>query len=101
MKEMSADLAIPYKRIREIVINGQSAFTKHIIESGSYDGYRWPHLGAFKVKARYMQVKKYMTGMLPPYRNIFRQQIKNGYVFPRKYQGSNNLITFDETLQAE
>jgi len=85
MKEMSADLDIPYSMIRDVVINGQAQFTKHVMESGQFNGVRWPYFGAFKVKARNVQVKKYMQGLNEVQRSIMRVRIKEGHVFPRKF----------------
>jgi len=89
MKELSADLDMPYNLIRDVVIGGQSGFTKHIIESGTYHSVRWPHLGAFKIKARFLQVKKYMSGMKPIYKDMYRLQIKYGNIFPRKFDNKH------------
>jgi len=81
MKEISADTGISYNIIRDVVINGQSEFTKHVIESGEYDSVRWPHFGTFKLKYKFMLIKKHITGMAPIYRKIYRRLIKEGKVF--------------------
>ncbi len=81
MKEISADTGIPYNMIKDIVINGQSAFTKHVIESGGYDSVRWPLLGTFKLKYKFMLVKKHINGMAPIYKKMYRNLIKAGKVF--------------------
>ena len=86
MKEISADLDIPYSMVRDIVINGQAGFTKHVMESGQYNGVRWPYFGAFKVKAHHVQVKKYMQGSDRVHREIMRIRIAEGHVFPRKFE---------------
>lgn len=85
MKEMSADMDIPYSLIREVVINGQSAFTKHIMESGQYSSVRWPYFGTFKVKVHHAQVKKYMRGLTSFQRDLLKIRIKEGHVFERKF----------------
>ena len=81
MKEMSADMDIPYSVIKDVVINGQSAFTKHTMESGGYDSVRWPKFGLFRLKHKFMFVKKHMKGMSPVYKKQYRKQIKEGKIF--------------------
>ncbi len=82
MKEISADLNIPYNVVRDVVINGQSAFTKKVIESGTFHSVRWRFLGLFKVKPRNVQIKKFMRGVDPSQRFIYRKLIKQGKFFP-------------------
>lgn len=78
MKEISADTGIPYNVVKDIVINGQSAFTKHVIESGGYNSVRWPMLGMFKLKHKFMMIKKHMLGMPTIYRKLYQKRIKQG-----------------------
>ena len=84
MKEISADTGIPYNVVKDIVINGQSGFTKHVIESGGYNSVRWPKLGTFKLKHKFMLVKKHMTKMAPIYKKMYRKSIKEGKIFDHK-----------------
>ncbi len=95
MKEMSADMNIPFNTIRDVVIGGQSAFTKHTMESGEFNNVRWPKFGIFKVKPRYVQIKHFMRGVKPEQRFIYRELIKRGTIFPRIKKHSKNV---DETL---
>lgn len=85
MKEISADTGIPYSTVRDIIINGQSGFTKHTMESGGYNSVRWPKLGTFKMKHRYMLIRKHMEGMNPFYQDIYRKLVDSGKVF--KFKG--------------
>jgi len=84
MKEISADLDIPYNIVRDVVINGQSGFTKHVIETDGYNSVRWPKFGIFKLKHKFMMVNKHMKGLNPLYRKIVKDRIKQGLVFERK-----------------
>lgn len=84
MKEISADMDIPYSVVRDVVINGQSGFTKHIMESDGYNSVRWPRFGIFKLKDKFMLVKKHMKGLGKVQRRIYRKKIKAGLVFDRK-----------------
>ena len=94
IKEVAAELDLSYKQVRDIVINGQGAFTKQVMESDQYDSVRWPYLGIFKIKMRHMQIKHYMRGMLPMYRRLYRQQLREGYIFPRRFKRVKQDITF-------
>jgi hypothetical protein len=84
LKEVAHELNIPYSLARDIVVNGQSGFTKHIMESPNYDSVRWPKIGVFKLKEKHMMVKKHMQGMSAVSRKIFRQVIKNNSPFKEK-----------------
>lgn len=84
MKEISAEMNIPYNSVRDIIVGGQSAFTKNIMESANYDSVRWPKLGVFKLKEKHMMVKKHMFGMPSISRKIFREVIKNNSPFKKK-----------------
>ncbi len=81
MKEISADLQIPYSMVKDIVINGQSGFTKHTMESGGYNSVRWPKFGTFRLKHKYMLIRKHMSGMSPVYRDMYRQLVDKGKLF--------------------
>ena len=81
MKGISADMDLPYSTVKDIIINGQSGFTKHVIESGGYNSVRWPLLGTFKLKHRFMLVKKHMSGMPKVYQKMYRKMIHDGKIF--------------------
>lgn len=83
MKEMSADMGIPYSQIRDIVIGGQSAFTAHVMRSNTFDGVRWPHFGVFSVKYKYLQNHKLIEGQLPMYQKLTRQRLQGRRMFKR------------------
>jgi hypothetical protein len=84
MKEMSADMGIPYNTIRDVVVNGQSGFTKHTMASGGYDSVRWPLFGVFKLKEKHLLVKEHMKGMTTLYRKMFRKGLGQGRIFDLK-----------------
>lgn len=75
MKEVALELNVPYNTVRDVVINGQAAFTKHIMESSNYDSVRWPRLGTFKLKTKHMMIKKHMMGMTKGTQKIYRKVI--------------------------
>jgi len=81
MKEISADMDIPYNVVKDVIVNGQSGFTKHIIESGGYNSVRWPRFGIFKLNTKFMLIKKHMQGLSTVHRKVYRKKIKSGLVF--------------------
>ena len=83
MKEVAVELDLPYNVVKDIIINGQSGFTKHTMESGGYNSVRWPKFGTFKLKTKFMLVKKHMKGLSSVQRRIFKRKIKDGLVFTR------------------
>ena len=84
IKEVAVELDVSYSMARDIIVNGQSGFTKHIMESANYDSVRWPKIGIFKLKEKHMLVKKHMLGMQAISRKIFREVIKNNSPFKKK-----------------
>ena len=86
MKEVAEELQIPYNQVRDVVIGGQSAFTKHVMECEEFNSVRWPNFGTFRVKARNVMIKKHMAGLSNIYRKLYRIQIKNGNVFPQRFK---------------
>ena len=83
MKEISADMDIPYSIVKDVVVNGQTGFTKHVMESGGYGSVRWPRFGVFKLNTKYMLIKKHMQGLSPVARKFYRNKIKSGLVFKK------------------
>ena len=94
MKEVSEELQIPYSLVRDVVIGGQSAFTKHAMECEEFNSVRWPNFGTFRVKARNVMIKKHMFGLSGVYRKLYRIQIKNGNVFPQRFKRVIDDATF-------
>lgn len=84
LKEVAEEMGMPYNQVRDIVINGQSGFTKHIMESDGLGSVRWPKIGLFKLKEKHMMVKKHMYGMPDISRKIYREVIKNNSPFKKK-----------------
>jgi hypothetical protein len=68
---------IPQSLVRDIVINGQSKFTAHIMSNNTFHGVRWPYFGVFKAKHKVIQVLNYMKGLDPMQKEFFRLQLKN------------------------
>jgi hypothetical protein len=94
MKEVAEELQIPYNQVRDIVIGGQSAFTKHTMECEEFNSIRWPNFGTFRVKPYNVMVKKQMHGLEGIYRKLYRIQIKNGNVFPQRFKRVTDNAAF-------
>ena len=86
MKEVASEMRLPYKTVRDIVINGQNAFVASVISSGSFNSVRMPFLGTFKIRPKYALVSEQMKQLDPISREILKQRIQNGSVFERHYE---------------
>jgi hypothetical protein len=76
--------------VRDIIINGQSKFTAHIMSNNTFHGVRWPYFGVFKAKHKVIQVLNYMKGLDPIQKEFFRLQLQ------RKYQLAKQLGDFSK-----
>ena len=100
MREVAEELGMSLREVRDMVVNGQSAYTKHIIESGTFMNVRWIGLGTFKLRPKYAMVKEHMKGLSPAFKHIFKQRIQNGSVFERKWNTIHDLrLNEDEDIQ--
>ncbi len=52
--EVASDLGLPKELIKSIA-NAQSLFTKHIIETGLFEGVRYVYLGKITAKVKKIQ----------------------------------------------
>lgn len=79
MKEVAEELNLPLKSVKEVIVNGQSKFTAHIMKSNTFDGVRWPFLGKFTAKVKAAQVLKHLKGLNSIQREFFlsRKEYKN------------------------
>jgi hypothetical protein len=73
--EVSRELDIPIKTVKDVILNGQSKFTAFTMASNTFDGVRWPYFGAFKAKHKVVQVYNYMKGMTPEQKQFFKDMI--------------------------
>ena len=78
--EVSRELDIPIKIVKDVVLNGQSKFTAFTMASNTFDGIRWPYFGVFKAKHKVVQVYNYMKGMTPDQRQFFKDMIYLKYL---------------------
>lgn len=77
MKEVAEELGLPLKQVKEVIINGQSKFTAHVMKSNTFDGVRWPFLGKFTAKVKAAQVLKHLKGLNSIQREFFLARQKN------------------------
>lgn len=78
--EVSRELDIPVKTVKDVIMNGQSKFTAFTMSNNTFDGVRWPYFGAFKAKHKVVQVYNYMKGMDPNQRQFFKDMIYLKYL---------------------
>lgn len=79
LKEVSQELGMDLKTVRDIV-NSQSEYTKHIMESESFDSVRWPYLGVFKSKPKEVQMINHLRGMSPEQQLEFKKAVRTGRI---------------------
>lgn len=89
LKEVSAELGLPLKDVKEI-IDCQSEFTKFIIESNTFDNVRWPYLGIFKSKTKEIQLINYIQGMDPIAAEAFKKAVRTGKIKLQPNKDDNN-----------
>jgi len=78
--EISRELDIPIETIKDVIINGQSKFTAHVMSNNTFDGIRWPYFGVFKAKHKLLQVYNYMKGLEPAQKQFFKDMIHWKYL---------------------
>jgi len=45
--EVSRELDVPLKTVKDVIMNGQSKFTASTMASNTFDGIRWPYFVLF------------------------------------------------------
>lgn len=70
--EISRELNLPVKLIKDVVINGQSKFTAVTMANNTFDAVRWPYFGIFKAKHKVVQILNYMKGLDSDQQKFFR-----------------------------
>ena len=79
MKQVAAELNIPYNVVKDVIINGQSAYTKHIIRTSNYGSVRWPYFGLFKLKTKQLLYAKHTKGMNHEAVKVYRDVIQKRF----------------------
>lgn len=82
--EVSRELELPIKTIKDVIINGQSKFTAFTMSNNTFDGVRWPFFGVFKAKHKVVQVYNYMKGMTPEQKQFFKDMIYLKYLAQKR-----------------
>jgi len=78
--EVSRELNIPIKTVKDVIINGQGMFTAFTMASNTFDGVRWPFFGAFKAKHKVVQVYNHMQGLDENQKQFFKDMIYLKYL---------------------
>jgi hypothetical protein len=74
--ELSLEMGLPVSTIRDVINNGQSRFTAHVISNNEFNGVRWPYFGVFRAKHKSVQVLSYMKGLDEIQKKFFRDQLR-------------------------
>lgn len=84
MTKVAEELGLTLTEVKAIV-NAQSAYTKNLMESSSFDGVRWPYLGVFKAKPKEVQVINHLKGLTPEQQIEFKRELREGK-YKRNYE---------------
>ncbi len=76
IKLIAAQMQLPVAMIYDVVMNGQAKFTAATMKSNNFEGVRWPAFGVFKIKPKSLIVSKFMKGLSPAWRKLFRRKVK-------------------------
>lgn len=79
LDECARELGLTVNQVRKIV-QSQSEYTKHIMESGTFDSVRWPFAGVFKSNPKEVQMLNHMKGMDEDQRKEFRKNVMTGKI---------------------
>lgn len=74
--EVSRELDLPLKLVKDVILNGQSKFTAITMASNTFDGIRWPYFGVFKAKHKEVQILNHMKGLDDIQKTFFRDMLR-------------------------
>ena len=76
LERTAREMGLPIKTVKDIVVNGQSKFTAHIMKAGAFESVRWPYIGVFKAKVNIARILTYMKGLTLEQKKFFKDQYK-------------------------
>ena len=79
MKDVAQELGLPLDTVKKMT-QAQSEFTKHVIESSTFDSVRWSYLGVFKSKPKEIQMINHLKGMTPEQAYEFKKAVRTGKI---------------------
>jgi len=77
MQELADEMELPLSVIKDVIVNGQSKYTAHIMKSNTFDGVRWPLLGKFTAKIKAAQVLRHLKGLNKIQKEFFLARKEN------------------------
>ncbi len=77
MKEVADELNLSLAIVKDVVVNGQSKYTAHVMKSNTFDGVRWPLLGKFTAKVQAAKVLRHLKGLNKMQREFFLARKEN------------------------
>jgi len=76
MEDLALEMGLPISTIKDVINNGQSKFTAHVMSNNEFNGVRWPYFGTFRAKHKSVQVLSFMKGLDPIQKHFFTSQLK-------------------------
>jgi len=92
-KEVALELGISEKLVQDVINNGESKCTAHMMASNTFDGVRWPYMGVFKAKHKSVQILNYMKGLNSVQKEFFLSSLRSG-----RFKKLNQYGTIGEVL---
>ena len=77
MIAVAEEMGISLSVVKDVIVNGQSKFTAHIMKSNTFDGVRWPLLGKFTAKIKAAQVLRHLKGLTKVQKEFFLARKEN------------------------
>lgn len=82
-KEVAEQLELPVSLVRDMVENGQSAYTASIMKASTFESVRWRKFGCFEANPYKAMISSNLKGMDPIQTELFCKQIAKGNVLPK------------------
>jgi hypothetical protein len=76
MQDIALEMGIPVATVKDVINNGLSRFTAHVMSNNEFNGVRWPYFGTFRAKHKSVQILSYMKGLNPVQKQFFIEQLR-------------------------
>ena len=94
-KEIADTLELPVSLVKDMVENGQSAYTASLMKATNFESVRWRYLGRFEANPYKAMVSSNVKGMNRIQTELFFKQIAKGNILPKipKWVIENNKLS--------
>jgi hypothetical protein len=82
-KEVAETLELPISLVRDMVENGQSAYTASLMKSSNFESVRWRRFGCFEANPYKAMISSNVKGMNSIQTELFFKQISKGNILPK------------------